>query len=80
MRQADQHILKANPGKRSSGQSQPVATHCHWALRNCDQDPEKLKKLLLNTVEHYKDNHSDCHSSSRRSLDKNYRLERKKHP
>lgn len=51
---------------------EPVATHCHWALRNCDQDPEKLKKLLLNTVEHYKGNHSDCHSSSRCKLDKNY--------
>lgn len=50
----------------------PVATHCHWALRNCDQDPKKFKKLLLNTVEHYKGNHSDCNSSSRCKLDKNY--------
>ena len=21
----------------------PVATHCHWAQRNCEQNPEKLK-------------------------------------
>lgn len=50
----------------------PVATHCHWALRNCEQNPEKLKKLLINIVEHYKNNHSECHSSSRCKTDNNY--------
>lgn len=51
---------------------EPVATHCHWALRNCEQNPEKLKKLLVNIVEHYKNNHSECHHSSRCKKDKNY--------
>lgn len=51
---------------------EPVVTHCYWALRNCDQDPEKLQKLLLNVVEHYKGNHTECHSTSRCRVDKNY--------
>ena len=34
-----------------------VATHFHWAIRNCHQNPLELKELLLNVVEHYKNNH-----------------------
>lgn len=44
---------------------EPISTHFHWAIRNCDEDPEKLKSLLLNIVEHYKNNHQACHGSSR---------------
>ena len=29
-----------------------VATHFHWAIRNCHQNPLELKELLLNVVEH----------------------------
>lgn len=43
---------------------EPISTHFHWAIRNCDEDPEKLKSLL-NIVEHYKNNHQACHGSSR---------------
>lgn len=44
---------------------EPISTHFHWAIRNCDEDPEKMKSLLLNIVEHYKNNHQACHGSSR---------------
>jgi len=33
-----------------------VATHFHWAIRNCHQNPLELKELLLNVVEYYKNN------------------------
>lgn len=51
---------------------EPVATHFHWAIRNCQQDPQVLKKLLLNVTQHYKNEHSNCHQTSRCKLDKNY--------
>ena len=28
---------------------EPVATHVHWALRNCEQNPQKLQSQLSNT-------------------------------
>ena len=33
-----------------------VATHFHWAMRNCNEDPRQLKTSLLNIVDHYKTN------------------------
>lgn len=33
---------------------EPVATHFHWAIRNCEENPPKLQSLLLNIVQHYK--------------------------
>lgn len=56
---------------------EPISTHFHWAIRNCDEDPEKLKSLLLNIVEHYKNNHQACHGSSRCKKDPNYEISRK---
>ena len=44
---------------------EPVATHFHWANRNCEEKSEKLQALLLNIVQHYKNNHDSCHSTSR---------------
>ncbi|CAG2235932.1 unnamed protein product [Mytilus edulis] len=38
-----------------------VATHFHWAVRNCEENPKELKDVLLNIVEHYKNNHQKCH-------------------
>ena len=49
-----------------------MATHCHWAVRNCGGDPEKLKQLLVNVVDHYRNNHEKCHESSRCKKDSNY--------
>lgn len=53
-----------------------VPTHFHWALRNCEQNAMELKDLLLNTVEHYKNNHSRCHPDSRCKRDPNYEPKR----
>ena len=51
---------------------EPVATHMHWALRNCEQNPQKLQSQLSNTVNHYKNEHSNCHPTSRCKIDPNY--------
>jgi len=51
---------------------EPVATHFHWAIKNCDQDPRKLRQHLDNITEHYKNNHANCYTESRCRKDKNY--------
>ena len=51
---------------------EPVATHVHWALRNCEQNPQTLQSQLSNVVNHYKNEHSDCHPTSRCKLDPKY--------
>ena len=56
---------------------EPVCTHFHWAIRNCEKNASRLQAILLNTVEHYKNNHSNCHSSSRCKKDPNYEISRK---
>lgn len=53
-----------------------VATHFHWAIRNCEQNPKELKDLLINVVEHYKNNHTKCHPDSRCKRDLNYEPKR----
>ena len=50
---------------------EPVATHVHWALGNCEQNPQTLQSQLSNVVNHYKNEHS-CHPTSRCKLDPNY--------
>lgn len=52
--------------------AEPVATHIHWALRNCEKDPQKLQKYLSNVVSHYKNEHTGCPETSRCKKDKNY--------
>lgn len=49
-----------------------IKTHLYWAMKNCDQDPEKLKLSLLNIVNHYKDEHEHCSETSRCKTDPNY--------
>ena len=44
----------------------------HWALRNCEQNPQTLQGQLSNVVNHYKNEHSDCYPTSRCKLDPNY--------
>ena len=56
---------------------EPVATHFHSAIRNCEENPEKLQALLLNIFQHYKNNHDSCHSISRCRKDPNYEISRK---
>ena len=52
--------------------AEPIATHIHWAMRNCQNDPERLRNLLSNIVKHYRDEHSDCPDSSRCKEDSKY--------
>ncbi|CAC5384549.1 unnamed protein product [Mytilus coruscus] len=59
-----------------SDKVEPVSTHIHWAIRNCNNDPEKLKSSILNVVDHYKNRHLSCDPSSRCKYDKNYKPSR----
>ena len=52
--------------------AESVATHAHWAIRNCQGDPLLLQQKLLNIVQHYKNNHTACDMSSRCRKDPNY--------
>ncbi len=54
-----------------SDKVEPVSTHIHWAIRNCNGEMEKLKSSLFNIVEHYKNNHSNCDQTSRCRKDNN---------
>jgi len=51
---------------------EPVCTHAHFAIRNCNGDPEQLRAMLLNVPEHYKGNHTNCHHTSRCKTDPHY--------
>jgi hypothetical protein len=51
---------------------EPIATHISWSVRNCDENPQKLKESLDNVIEHYCNNHANCHNTSRCKRDSNY--------
>ena len=42
-----------------------VRTHAYHSLINCEQDPNKLRALLINCVQHYRGNHTACNPQSR---------------
>ena len=49
-----------------------ICTHAHWAIRNCNGDIAQLRRNLTNIVDHYKNNHDNCHPTSRCVVDPNY--------
>ena len=51
---------------------EPVATHFHWAIRNCGGDSSALRNSLDNIIDHYENHHDNCNPSSRCKRDKNY--------
>jgi hypothetical protein len=51
---------------------EPIVTHISWSVRNCDENPQKLKESLDNVIEHYCNNHANCHNTSRCKRDSNY--------
>ena len=55
-----------------SDKLEPVATHMHWAIQNCNQDEKKLKKSSLNILDHYKNIHTGCHEGARCKVDDKY--------
>lgn len=67
---------KSSEGKtwsfQLSDKVEPVATHIYWAIQNCDENDRKLRKLLVNVVDHYKNIHHECHETSRCKKDPNY--------
>ena len=51
---------------------EPLCTHAHWSIRNCNGDSQVLKDSLVNAIEHYKGNHGRCSPNARCKHDDNY--------
>lgn len=60
--------------KELSDKVKGIRTHCIYALRNCENNPDRLRELLLIPVTHYQDNHQHCLPHSRCRSDDNYEL------
>ncbi|XP_078700628.1 uncharacterized protein LOC144927194 isoform X2 [Branchiostoma floridae x Branchiostoma belcheri] len=54
----------------------PVKTHFYWCMARCGGSEQVLRDLLLNIVEHYQNQHENCHRESRCRTDANYRPKR----
>ena len=54
-----------------------VANHAQYATRNSSGNADTLKQMLDTVVPHYKNDHKDCHSSSRCNEDSNYEPSKK---
>jgi hypothetical protein len=52
--------------------SASVRTHVQHAIRNCQQDPKKLRDGIMNAVQHYKNNHGSCDPAARCKTSDNY--------
>jgi hypothetical protein len=67
---------KKNEGKTWHGQVQgkveAIGTHAHWAIENCNGDPDTLRASLENVIAHYQNNHAGCHPTSRCRTAGNY--------
>ena len=48
-----------------SDKVEPVLTHVRHCLRNCDQDPDTLRKRILTCVDHYQNRHDGCSQEAR---------------
>ena len=49
-----------------------INTHTYYAMKKCQGSPEKLRELLYNIMEHYKNKHESCSAESRCKTDPNY--------
>jgi hypothetical protein len=49
-----------------------IATHTHWALRQCQENSKKLQEFIDNIIPHYKNCHDKCHSESRCKQNQKY--------
>ena len=58
--------------RQLSDKVQSIATHAHYAIRNCNQDPQELRDRLDAIVPHYSGVHDKCSSLSRCRTDANY--------
>ena len=41
-----------------------VKTHVYWSMRNCNGNAQQLRGSLDNIVNHYKNDHRNCHATS----------------
>lgn len=40
-------------------------THIYYAMKNCNGDADELRRYIVNIVDHYQGDHSNCHQESR---------------
>ncbi|CAH1238875.1 Hypp5655 [Branchiostoma lanceolatum] len=50
----------------------PVKTHFYWCMARCGGSEQVLRESLLNIVDHYRNQHQNCHEGSRCRRDQNY--------
>ena len=55
-----------------SGKAGSSKTHMYWAMKNCQQNADQLRRNVLNVISHYKNRHDDCHPTSRCKTDPHY--------
>ena len=55
-----------------------IKTHIYWTMKNCAQNPDKLRENILNIINHYKDDHTKCHETSRCKTDTDYEMSKVK--
>lgn len=56
--------------------AESMGTHAYYAIKNCNKNPERMRLILLNAVQHYKNNHINCETHSRCRMDPNYESSR----
>ncbi|KAK3086820.1 hypothetical protein FSP39_023965 [Pinctada imbricata] len=49
-----------------------IKTHAYYAMKNCNGSEKRLREMLDNIVEHYKNVHDNCLPESRCRQDENY--------
>ena len=55
-----------------SDKAASIKTHCYYAMKNCNRQPDILRALLENIVQHYKGDHQNCLAESRCKTDEYY--------
>ncbi|KAK7481942.1 hypothetical protein BaRGS_00026850 [Batillaria attramentaria] len=55
-----------------SDKAASIKTHHYWAMKNSGGNSQVLRDMILNIVEHYENDHSKCHATSRCQIDPNY--------
>lgn len=67
---------KKNQGKtwhaELSDKAGSIRTHIYWSMKNCNGSLDQLRMYMDNIVGHYKDQHDNCHSTSRCKTDPAY--------
>ena len=51
---------------------EPIGTHAHWAIDQCQGDADTLRRLLRGVVDHYSNFHNNCPPASRCQTDPRY--------